>query len=183
MATDDVWKDRFAFSSLIEGYMKGLGDKFTPALKAKLKAAGLDVAKMPPAVPALEMPKYMFLIVDEVWPDEPRVEQLRLLGLAAIRGWSHGLLGSAVCGVLRLIGPRRTLTRLDRAFQTTNNFNRATTEFVSDKEALITVNDVQEMPSYWVGIFEAGVEILKLEGTVQVDSQTFPGATIRIKWK
>ena len=69
--------------------MKGLGDKFTPALRAKLKAAGLDVAKMPPAVPAGEMPKYMYLIVDEVWPDEPRLEQLRLLGVLAIRGWSE----------------------------------------------------------------------------------------------
>jgi uncharacterized protein (TIGR02265 family) len=183
MANDDVWKERVVFSSLIDGYMRGLGDRFTPALAAKLKATGLDVKKMPPAMPAAELPKYMYVIVDEVWPGVPRVEQLRLLGLEAIRGWSKGLLGSAACAMLRLIGPRRTLTRLDRAFSTTNNFNKATTELIGEKEALISVNDVQEMPSYWVGIFEAGLEILGLDGTVQVDSQQVPGATFRVKWK
>jgi uncharacterized protein (TIGR02265 family) len=183
MGNPDVWKDRFAFPSLIEGYIKGLGDRFTDETRRKLKAAGLDVTKMPPAIPALEMVPYMEIIASTAWPDEPRLEQLRLLGLAAIRGWKTGLLGSATSAMLRLIGPQRTLTRLDRAFSTTNNFNRAKTELVGTKEALVTVNEVQDMPSYWQGIFEAGLEILGLEGTVVVVNQAPPEATFRLTWK
>ncbi len=179
MASDD----RLVFPSLIEGYIKGMGERFTPDTRARLKAAGLNVDKLPPAVPALEMTKYMEIIAEGGWPGEPRIEQLRLLGLSAIRGWKTGLLGAAASQMIRIVGPRRTLTRLDRAFSTTNNFNKATTEFVTDKEALITVNDVQEIPSYWVGIFEAGLEILGLEGTVTVDAQKPPAAVFRVIWK
>ena len=180
---NDVWKDRFVFPSLIEGYIKGLGDRFSDETRRKLKAAGLDVTKMPPAIPAKEMVPYMEIVASTAWPDEPRIEQLRLLGLSAIRGWKTGLLGSAATAMIRLIGPQRALTRLDRAFSTTNNFNRAKTELIGAKEALVTVNDVQDMPSYWQGIFEAGVEILGLEGTVVLDHQTPPEATFRITWK
>jgi uncharacterized protein (TIGR02265 family) len=183
MGNPEVWKDRFVFPSLIEGYIKGVGDRFTDETRRKLKAAGLDVTKMPPAIPALEMVPYMEIVASTAWPDEPRIEQLRLLGLAAIRGWKTGLLGSATAAMIRLIGPQRALTRLDRAFSTTNNFNRAKTELIGAKEALVTVNDVQNMPSYWQGIFEAGVEILGLEGTVVLDHQTPPEATFRITWK
>ena len=117
--------ERLVFPSLIEGYMKGLGPRFDDALKRKLKANGLDVAKLPPAVPANDMLAHMRTIAAHGWPDEPELEQLRLLGLSAIRGWSTGLLGSAASAMIRLVGPRRALNRLDRAFSTTNNFNRA----------------------------------------------------------
>lgn len=175
--------ERLVFPSLIEGYQKGIGERFDAALKAKLKARGLDVAKLPPAVPANDMLGHMRVIGAHVWPDQPEVEQLRLLGLSAIRGWSTGLLGSAASAMIRLVGPRRTLGRLDRAFSTTNNFNRAKTEFVGEHEALVTINDVQGMPSYWVGILEAGMELLGVTGTVLVDSQRPPEATLRVTWK
>lgn len=183
MASDDVWKDRFAFPSLIEGYIKGLGERFSDETRRKLKAAGLDVAKMPPAIPARQMIPYMEIVASTAWPEQPRTEQLRLLGLCAIRGWQSGLLGSAASAMIRLIGPQRALTRLDRAFSTTNNYSRARTEFLGPKEALITVNDVQEMPTYWQGIFQAGVELLHLEGTVVIDHQMSPEATFRVTWK
>ncbi len=179
MASDE----RFVFPSLVEGYMKGIGERFSPELKQKLKSAGLDVAKLPPAIPVHEMERYMDLISSHAWPTVTREEQMRLLGLSAIRGWQSGLLGSATSAMLRVLGPRRTLTRLDRAFSTTNNFNKATTQFVDDKEALITVNDVQDRPTYWVGIFQAGLEILGLDGVVTIDAQQAPSATFRVKWK
>ena len=72
---------------------------------------------------------------------------------------------------------------IDRAFSTTNNFNRAKTEFLGEHEALVTINDVQGMPSYWVGILEAGMELLGVTGTVVVDSQRPPEATLRVTWK
>lgn len=174
--------ERLVFPSLIEGYMKGLGPRFDDALKRKLRANGLDVEKLPPAIPANEMLRHMRTIAAHAWPDEPELEQLRLLGLSAIRGWSTGLLGSAASAMIRLVGPRRALNRLDRAFSTTNNFSKAKTEFVGEREALVTINDVQGMPSYWVGILEAGMEILGVRGTVVVEAERAPEATLRVTW-
>lgn len=178
-----VWKDRFVFPSLIEGYIKGMGPRFTEKARARLKAAGLDVNKMPPAIPALDMEKYTRIFGEEGWPDEPPLEQLRLLGFNAIRGWQTGMLGKAATAMLRLIGIERSITRLDRAFSTTNNFSKATSVLVNKNEALITVNEVQDIPSYWIGIFEAALELLGREGTVQLESQTGPVGVFRVKWK
>mgnify|MGYP001603965516 CR=1 FL=1 len=69
------------------------------------------------------------------------------------------------------------------AFSTTNNFSRAKTELLGPKEALVTINDVQHMPTYWQGIFEAALELLALEGTVVIDHQTPPETTFRLTWK
>ncbi|MFZ5444487.1 MAG: DUF2378 family protein [Myxococcota bacterium] len=175
--------ERLIFPTLIEGYMKGLGPRFDEALKKKLKARGLDVTRLPPAIPADEMTGHMRVIAAHAWPDEPEAEQLRMLGLSAIRGWSTGAIGSAASALIRLIGPKRALARLDRAFSTSNNFNRSQTELIGDDEALVTINDVQGMPSYWLGILEAAIEIVGRTGTVIVERQNPPEATFRLKWK
>ncbi len=175
--------EQLVFPSLIDGYVKGLGPLFTDVTRQRLKTAGLDMQKLPPAINATQMIGFMEIIAGTAYPDLPREEQLRRLGLAAIRGWQHGLLGSAAAAMIRLVGPRRALTRLDRAFSTTNNFNRAKTELIGEKEALVTINDVQGLPSYWVGIFEASLELLALQGTVVIDHQVPPEATFRIVWK
>lgn len=182
-SSEELWKDRFVFPSLFEGLKKSLGERFTPGLKAKLKVAGLDLDDLPPAIPALEMGRLLRIIGEEIWPEKTCEEQLRLLGLSAIRGWRSGLLGSAASKMLQLVGPRGTLTRLDRVFATTNNFSKATTTFLSETEALITINDVQDMPTYWCGIFDAGLELLGLVGTVTIEAQRTPEATLRISWK
>lgn len=175
--------EQLVFPSLIDGYVKGLGPLFSEVTRQRLKAAGLDMKKLPPAINARAMIPFMEIIAGTAYPDLAREEQLRMLGLSAIRGWQHGLLGSAAAAMIRVIGPRRALTRLDRAFSTTNNFSRAKTELIGDKEALVTINDVQGLPTYWKGIFEAALELLALEGTVTIDHQVPPEATFRIAWK
>lgn len=179
----DHWKDRFVFPSLIEGFQKGLGDRFTAETKSRLKESGLDVDKIPPAIPAKDVSRYLAIIGQGAWPDVSPEEQVRLLGLQMIRGWQTGLLGSAAAAMLRVIGPRRTLSRLNRAFSTTDNYSRATTDFVGSQEALITINEVHDMPSYWQGVFQGGIELLGLKGTVCIESEAPPSATFRLKWE
>lgn len=178
-----VWKDRYVFPSLVEGYMKGMGERFTAKTRARLKDAGLDVDKLPPAIPGLEMERFMRIIAEEGWPDEPWVEQLRMLGLCAIRGWQSTLLGKAASAMIRLVGPERAIMRLDRAFSTANNYSKATSELLGNNEALITINDVQDMPSYWVGILEASLEVLGRTGTITFVELRGLGATYRVKWE
>ncbi len=179
----DPWKRRFVYPSLFESYVKGLGERFTCETRAKLAAAGLNLEALPPAIPARDMAKYREIITLGAWPGESRDERLRLLGLWMIRGWQRGLLGSAATQLLRLVGPRATLARLDRVFSTTNNFSRARTTFLGDKEVLLAINDVEDMPTYWVGIMEAGLEMLGLEGAVTIDSRQPDEVTLRVTWK
>ncbi len=173
---------RYVFPSSVEGIIKGLGPLATPELKAHLSKHGIDVDKVPPAIPIETWSPQLERIAVFAWPKESPEEAMRLLGLSFIRGWRKTTLGAAASAVLRLVGPSRTLTRLDRAFRTSDNFTKATTELLGPNEALVSINEVHRFPSFWVGILEGGLELLGREGTVVVDEVSLPGARLRVKW-
>jgi uncharacterized protein (TIGR02265 family) len=173
---------RYVFASSVDGMLKGLGPLATPELKAHLKAHGLDVGALPPAFPIAEWSPHLERTAVFAWPDVSKDEALRLLGLHFIRGWKSTAMGSAASALLRLVGPQRTLTRLDRAFRTSDNFTHAVTQVLDQHSALISINEVQGFPTYWVGILQGGLEVLGREGTVTLEKVEPPGATLRVKW-
>jgi uncharacterized protein (TIGR02265 family) len=174
--------ERLIFPTLFESLERRLGPQFGPQTRAALKAQGVDMNKLPPAIPAVQAVNGLRIIAAHAWPEENATEQLRKLGYEAIIGWSDGLLGRAVTGMLKVIGPRRTLNRLDRAFATADNFSHATTEFLGEADARVTVNDVSGIPPYWQGIFEAGLVLLSLKGLVAIEPSPAPSGVFRCRW-
>lgn len=174
---------KLSFATAIEGLVRGLGPLVTDELRQKLKVAGLDLEALPPGIPAERMPGYFELMAGHIWPQESREEALRLLGLTFIRGWQHTLLGAAASAVLKVIGPERTLTRFDRAFRTSDNFTSAKTTMLGPKDALVEVNTVNGVPTYWIGIFQGGMEFLGVRGTVTLQDAKAPGAAYRLRWE
>jgi uncharacterized protein (TIGR02265 family) len=173
---------KLAFPTAIEGLVEGLGDLVTPTTKQKLLDVGLDLHRIPPAIPAERMPLYFTTIAQDIWPAEAPDERVRLLGLHFIRGWQHTLLGRAASAFLKLIGPHRTLSRLDRAFRTSDNYTTATYEMVNEKEVLLHISDVDGLPTYWVGLLGGSLELLSLKGTCVLEAFPGPGASFRLKW-
>lgn len=176
-------EQRYTFPSVLESLVKGLGPLATEQTRQKLKAAGLDLDNLPPAIPSEDMPKYQRVIATDVWPHETEDEALRQLGIHFIRGWQKTLLGSAMASLLKLVGPERALKRLDRAFRTTDNYITANTVMVGPKEAMVTLNDTETVPMYWVGIFQGSIEMMGREGQVTLHEQHLPGGTFRLVWK
>ncbi len=173
---------RYVFPSSVDGLLKGLGPLATAELKAHLKEHGLDVTRLPPAIPVAEWSPHLKRAALYAWPTEPEDEALRLLGLHFIRGWKSTAMGAAASALLKLVGPARTLSRLDRAFRTSDNFTHAVTTILGANEALVSINEVQGYPTYWIGILQGGLEVLGCEGTVTVDKVEAPGATLRVTW-
>ena len=174
--------DRFVFPAAAEGMLKGMGPRATPAFKAHMKSKGLDFDNVPPAIPVETWTPLKREAAIFTWPDVPEPEAMRLLGLHFVRGWKNTVVGSASSMMLRVLGPRRTLTRLDRAFRTSDNFTRAVTELTGANEALVTISDVQGSPEYWVGVLQGGLEVLGREGSVTVHEVKLPAATLRVTW-
>lgn len=161
----------------------GLGDKATPALLAQLKERGVDVARLPPAMPVEVWGTHMDFIREQVFPELERDEGLRHIGRAFIAGWQRTLLGSAVSKMLKLVGPARTLPRLTRTFRTSNNFSSAETELLSANSARIVISDVHEMPSLWRGTIEGGLFLLVSEGEVVIEKSDPPGVSLLVTWR
>lgn len=176
--------ERVVFSSMIEAYLKGLGPLVTPKTLEELKQAGLNLGKLPPAFPEKQMLQFLEIFARNAWPHEQHPERMRLLGQHAIKGWQSTLLGSAASAVMKVMGPHRSLARLTKNFKTTNNFSEATYQLVGPNEALVTVNDVQGIITYWKGVFEQGISIVASDPKVTIDKQLpGPDATFRLTWK
>jgi uncharacterized protein (TIGR02265 family) len=173
---------RLVFPVAVEGVIKGLGERVTPAALEKLRAGGLDVSNLPPAIPAEDMPRHLRTLAAEIWPEESPDEQLRLMGLTFVRGWQNTFLGAAMSALLRVVGPQRTLQRMDRAFRTSDNFTHGTVVKLAETEFLVTISDVNDMPTYWRGVLQASLEFLGLVGTVELQAYPRPQAEYLIRW-
>jgi uncharacterized protein (TIGR02265 family) len=175
---------RLVFPTSVEGLFKGLGPRVTPEVISELRRLGLDIEKLPPAIPVETWTPILQRLAVLVAPSGTSTAQAyHDLGYHYIVGWQRTLMGSAAATLLRVLGPARTLTRLDRAFRTSDNFSRAETVMVNATECLITINEVQGMPTYWQGVFEAGLVLLGLTGSVDIEEVTPPGCRFRLKWK
>lgn len=172
-----------ALHVLLESLLKGLGDRVTPALKQAMCARGLDLDHPPERISIDEWVVHRRRLALLAFPGVPAEEATRLLGLHFIRGWKRTALGATTSAVISMLGPRRTLTRLDRAFRTTDPTTRSTTEFVSEHEALVTIDDVRGDPHFWLGVVQAGGELLRRSTQVEIHAYTPPSVILRVTWK
>lgn len=192
---------RFALSALASGAVapseKFVFEQFAVALfltkharplsakaKEQLRATGLDIDKpLMPAYPATVIPKWLEVAAEELHPGLPRAEAYRRIGRTFLEGWQETLLGRAAAGVLKVIGPKRTLQRLDRAFRTGDNFIQTEAEELGPTKMRIRFNDVSGVPDYYAGILEQGSVLTNAKnGRVTVESHDRPGATILVEW-
>lgn len=167
---------------LVDSLLRGLDRRATPTLRAQIKQEGLDFDSLPDVMPIEDWVRHRRRIGALAFPEAEQPEAMRLLGLHFIRGWRNTAIGAATSAVLSLLGPVRTLTRLERAFRTTDCSIRTAVEFVGVHEALLTLDDVRGDPTYWIGVIEGGLELLRRTGTVAIHAHAPPGVILRITW-
>lgn len=175
--------ERVIFPAQVEGLLRGLSPDVVGSLKTRLKQAGLDVdAPFPPAWPASRLHEWLDLASEELYRDLPKDEAHRRIGQRFIEGWQRTMLGSAVAQFLALLGPKRALERLTRAFRTGDNYSETSCQFPSERVALVTVKS-QRLPHYITGILEAGLALVKVKGTVRVEADTEAHMVFRVEWQ
>jgi len=174
--------ERVIFPAQVEGLLRGLSPDVGPSLKGKLKAAGLDVdAPFPPAWPAAHLGDWLNVASAEIYAELSREEAHRRIGQRFIEGWQRTMLGGALSQFLALLGPKRALERLTRAFRTGDNFSETSCQFPQERVALVTVKS-QRLPHYIAGILEAGLALVKANGRVAVEEDTDERMVFRVEW-
>ena len=114
------------FSQTVEGVLNALGRAPTPAEKARLLEEGLDVDRpLDPAYPAEAFGRMVVLLAKARSPELPLEEACRELGERFFESHTETLIGKAMGQVLRLIGVRRALARMERNFRSGNNYYRS----------------------------------------------------------
>lgn len=152
MAPRHLW-----FDSVLDGiFIKGLGTRLTPALKSELKTLGIDVDDLEPAYPVEMVRAGLELVHRHLFKDRSFEDALIELGASSLRGYFETILGRALLGVLRLIGVRRSLLRLNVSMNGGNNFMKTTSEVIAPNCIQVTFSDVSGMANFYRGIIEEG---------------------------
>ncbi len=176
---------KLVFNQTIESlFQRALKDSMAPALKAELKASGLDLDKpLDPAYPAESVNRWFALAAKHTFPTLVRDEGLRALGSRFIDGWQQTLLGKATAALLVIVGPTRALRRMTQNFRTGDNFTQVEFEERAKGDVELRFNYVIGGVAFVRGMLEAGGELTRAKNfLVTVVRETNPGAVFSVRF-
>jgi uncharacterized protein (TIGR02265 family) len=177
--TQQLW-----FDVVFEGiFIKGMGNRMTPELKADLLALGVDVTRLGPAYPIPVARKALQAAHKRLYPDMTEAEAFRELGISSVKGYLDTFIGKALLGVVKLIGVRRSLMRLHLTLSGGNNYLHSTPEVIGPTCIEITLNDVSDMPTFWEGILFGGAQVAHAKNLrMSLVPKTPPSYSYRVEW-
>lgn len=176
---------RLWFSQPVEGlFIRGLGDRLSPAAKDALAKAGIDVRKkLEVAYTAEVVQQACFTVLPFVYPQLSHDEGLCELGRTLVQGYSSTLMGSAMVGVMKVIGTRRSLERMTKNFRTGGNYIETAATVLGPSSVELWFNDVSEMPGFYRGILVGGGDLLGAENLrVTQKLGAPPTAVFHVTW-
>lgn len=177
--------NRLIFEHSVEGLFKrGLGGRVTPALKAQLREAGVDLDKpLLPAYPWDTWVRAVGVAAKGLHPGEPPEVAWRLMGERMVEGYRETALGGAMFGMLKLLGPKRMLWRTRQNFRSGNNYTEARLTEVSPREADLWMNEQGSLRYLTQGAVLAGMRGAGAPDVrVEVREYDAEGVTYRVSW-
>ena len=177
--------EQVIFSDAVEGlFIKGLGARVTPGLHTELKAVGLDLkGKLLPAYSRKVWNAAIPLAASHVWPELAVAEAHVRLGRTIIDGFKQTLLGKALAGMTKILGPMRTLGRMRKNLRTGGNYNKTNLFADGPSDVRFWINEPFIHPGYVQGLLQGTLEISGARNaTVEVISVDTEGALYRVRW-
>lgn len=178
--------DHVIFGNTVGGLFNGaLSGKLSPDAHAQLKAVGLDLSRpLHSAYPLRTWEQALVIAGRDLYPYLDEAEQFRQLGRELITGIRTTMLGKAVEQVLKLLGPRRTLKRMNQNLRTSDNFVESRLNELSPNEVEIWISHTMGRPTYYQGIFEEMLEVIEAKSPkVRVHFARGVECTFRIRWE
>ncbi len=173
------------FMQSYESLRRLLNDELrsNPALAQQFKKHGVDFDRLLPAYPLEAWLQSLVLTLDTLYPGQPVDESTFQLGQRLFDSYGETVIGRALMAMLRILGPRRALLRIDRNFRTMNNYSSTVLRELGPNQFELDVNLVQ-YPHYYRGVLEAG---LRWAGAKDVSVRVLrhdPAkvATFRLEW-
>jgi uncharacterized protein (TIGR02265 family) len=180
-----VAQEQLVFEQTIEGlFIRGLNNKISPRCKTRLKEAGLDLdRKLLPAYPFATWMGCLKIAGEEVFSASSEKEAQFRLGELMIDGYKETFLGRAVLGMIRVLGPRRTLLRSTQNFRSGNNYTESKIVEKSPTHIELWMNEVGPFPDFTAGIVHAAIRAAGATNLkVEVTGYDGHGCTFQVVW-
>ncbi|MFY0526976.1 DUF2378 family protein [Archangium gephyra] len=177
---------RLVFEHTVEGLFRfSLRSRLSSQAWNGLRAVGIDLSK--PLLPAYSDETWrraLELTVVDLYPLLPREEGWRRLGQEVVHGMVHTVLGRAMVGVARLLGPLRSLRRLNNTLRSADNYVESRLTELSPTSCEVWINEVMGQPSYYQGIVEACIALAGGQrARARVVAREGTGARLHVEWE
>jgi len=177
---------RLVFEHTVEGLFRfSLRSRLSSQAWNGLRAVGIDLSK--PLLPAYSdetWKRALELTVADLYPLLPREEGWRRLGREVVNGMVHTVLGRAMVGVARLLGPLRSLRRLNNTLRSADNYVESRLTELSPTSCEVWINEVMGQPSYYQGILEACIALAGGQrARARVVAREGTGARLHVEWE
>lgn len=176
--------EKVVFEQTIEGlFLRGLGRRLTPGLRAELKLIGLDLeGKLLPAYPFDVWMRSLEVTARALHAKLPIDEAMFLVGTAFIEGYKETFLGRAVLGVVRVLGPHRAMLRATQSFRSGNNYTQTRLQVLDTTSLELWMNEVGAWPSFTAGIVHSALSVTGVAPKVEVLDHDGHACTYRVSW-
>jgi uncharacterized protein (TIGR02265 family) len=177
--------ERIVFEHSVESlYLRSLRSRLTPELKNQLRSVGVDLdRKLLPGYPQPVLTQALQLTARTLRPELPEADAFRWLGECQVEGYQETVVGTALFGVLRLLGPRRMLERTQKNFRSGNNYTEVRCTTVDPCTSDLWMNEIGPMRYFTQGIVLAGMRAAGArEARVEVLHFDEEGTTYRVAW-
>ncbi|WP_257461715.1 DUF2378 family protein [Archangium lipolyticum] len=177
---------RLVFEHTIEGLFRiSLRHRLSALAWQSLREAGLDLSRpLAPAYPYETWKRALEISVADLYPFLPREEAWRRMGRDVVDGMMRTVMGRAMVGVSRLLGPLRSLRRLNSTLRSADNYAESRLFELSPNCCEVWINEVMEQPSYYQGVLEACVTLAGgRDVSTRVLSRDGHGAFLHVEWK
>lgn len=159
---------RVMFKGPIEAlYLRALREQMNPTLKDRLREAGLDLDRpLLPAYPYDSFRAAFTATLVHLYGPHPSIEHQREFGSNWTLSFFQTFIGTAVLGLLKLIGPRRAMLRSAQNYKNVNNYSDAKVIELAPGHFELWLADGGDWPEVTAGSLQCSVELAGAKNVV-----------------
>src|SRR6266508_736739 len=178
--------DRYIYQVAVEAFfLRAMQGKLDAVAQARLRDAGMAVDEPLLSVyPADVFHRCVAVTAEAVYPAATPEDALYRVGRDHIDAFIQSYPGKMMVALARQIEPRLILEYTATFIRLGNNFTESRARVVGSTRSEIWINDVGDVPGWYRGFIQRGLELANVRG---VDVRLVPGtpapaATFEVNW-
>ncbi len=179
--------DRYIYAVAVEAFFqRALAGRLDAGAKARLRDAGITVDEPLLSVyPAEVFHRAVAIAAGAVYPGVAADEAQYRAGLDHIDAFVQSYPGKMMAALARQIEPRTILEYTATFIRLGNNFTESRTRALAPRRVELWMNDVGEVPGWYRGIVQRGLERANVKGVEVklVPGSPPPSATYDVSWE
>lgn len=178
--------DRYIYAVAVEAFfLRAMAGRLDAAVRGRLRDAGIAVDEPLLSVyPAAVFHHGVAIAAASAYPDAGPDEAQHLAGRDHIDAFVESYPGKMMAALARQIDPRTILEYTATFIRLGNNFTETRARTLGPACVEVWMNDVGEVPGWYRGILERGLEVAGIRGVNvrEVPGTALPAATYEVSW-